>query len=127
MSFVEVLILVGVITILLLGGLFIFYHFIYANYQREISNSSFTDLMTVLNVIVHTEIEIYEKNLFDTKGSLTPQNFENYYNDIVHNIINSLSDEFYRKMRQYISNDALIAYICRNVKEYLSDKVNGSI
>lgn len=97
------------------------------NYKLAISNSDFESLIAVLNVVVHTEIDAYEKNIFDTKGAITPQNFENYYNDITHNIINSLSPNFYKKISEYMTTDAVIAYICRNVKEYLIKKTNGSI
>ena len=105
----------------------IFYFKIYRKYKFGTENADFETLMSVLNVIVHTEIDLYEKNIFDTKGGLTPQNFENYYDDIVHNIVKSLSSEFYTKMENYITKEAVVAYICRNVKEYLQTKVNGSI
>jgi len=127
MSIIINLLIVVVVLLMALAFLFIFYKYIYSNYKRDTSNSEFSDLMEVLNIIVHTEIDIYEKNVFDTKAAITPQNFENYYNDIVKNIIKSLSPKFFVKMNQYITEDALISYICRIVKEYLSGKVNGSI
>lgn len=106
---------------------FVFYKYIYTPHKVISNTSSLTELLTILNLIINTEFTLYEKNIFSTKGALTNANFENFYRDIVNNVINSLSDDFFIKMEFYIKSDAVVAIISRNVHNFLVEKVNTVI
>lgn len=84
--------------ILFLITSFIFYKIIYSKHKIHTSNLDLSELLLILNVVINTELDLYEKDVFNTKGAITNANFENFYNDIVHNIINSLSDDFFNQI-----------------------------
>ena len=112
------------ISIIFLCTAFIFYKYIYSPHKVRTSNMSLPDLLVVLQTVINTELDLYEKNIFSTKGALTNSNFENFYKDIVNSIINALSQDFFVRMSFFINQDAIVTIICRTVKDYLAEKVN---
>ena len=94
-------------------------------YKLTVSESDFQELLIALNAAIQTELDLWEKDVFVNKGSITNSNFDNYYYEITQHIIASLSPIFFKKMTQFISNDAIISIIGRKVKEYLTTKING--
>ena len=115
------------IALVILASLFIFFKFIYSTHKIKITETSFNELMSILNIMIKTEIDLYENNVFNTKGSITNSNFENYYNDMCDSIINNISSDFFDKMSVYINKDAIVTFIARTVKTYLAGKITGTI
>lgn len=103
-----------------------FYNEVYIPSKRN-SILSFESSLTVLQVIIETELNAYETDIFSTIGNITNQNFENYYNDITSKIIDNLSPDFIKNITLYISEDALYKIIARSVKKYLTEKISGVI
>ena len=54
-----------------------FYNEVYIPSKRN-SILSFESSLTVLQVIIETELNAYETDIFSTIGNITNQNFENY-------------------------------------------------
>ena len=103
-----------------------FYNEVYIPSKRN-SMLSFESSLTVLQVIIETELNAYETDIFSTIGNITNQNFENYYKDITSKIIDNLSPDFIKNITLYISEDALYKIIARLVKKYLTEKISGVI
>lgn len=103
-----------------------FYNEVYIPSKRN-SILSFESSLTVLQVIIETELNAYETDIFSTIGNITNQNFENYYKDITSKIIDNLSPDFIKNITLYISEDALYKIIARSVKKYLTEKISGVI
>ena len=100
-----------------------FYRIIYAPYKIRTSNISISEILAILNSVINAEIDMYEKNIFTKRGALTNANYENYYRDLVDNICNSLSEEFFFKSRIFLKEEAIVKIICRAVKQYLNEKI----
>lgn len=115
------------IMVVLLTFFYILFKKILPSYKMTISDVSFQDLLLALNAAIQTEFDLWEKDVFVNKGSITNSNFENYYNEITYHIINSLSPIFFVNMGKYITEDAIISIIGRKTKEYLTSKITGAI
>lgn len=112
------------VFILAYAFFYAFYQFIYAPYKLKTSDMSIENILLILKTVINTEIEMYEKNIFVKRGAMTNANFENYYKDIVTNITKSLSKEFYFKAGLFLTEEAIVTIICRQVKDYLTEKIN---
>lgn len=115
------------IVLLFLIASYIFFNLIYTKYKLRTTNMSFADLMTVLNATINTELELYEKDVFSIKGSLSNSNFDNFYIDITTNILTKLSDTFFLQMSAYLTEEAIGTIIGRAVKIYLTEKITGTV
>lgn len=115
------------IMIVLLTFFYILFKKILPSYKMTISEVSFQELLLALNAAIQTEFDLWEKDVFVDKGSITNSNFENYYNEITYHIINSLSPIFFVNMGKYITEDAIISIIGRKTKEYLTSKITGTV
>lgn len=113
--------------LLFLATTFVFYRYIYTTYKINTQELAFDELLLVLNASINTQIELYEQDIFKYKGAITNANFENYYNTITKSIINSVSAQYMKRLSFFITEDEIIAIICRKVKEYLTTKVNGTV
>ena len=102
----------------------IFYTKIYTNYKKRTSYISVDELFTILQLFINNEIDIYERNVFATRGEVVSNsNFDNYYKDICERICSNFTDEFYDKFSNFISKDAMIKTICHMVQVYLTEKI----
>jgi len=124
-NILNISIIILFISILFILISYIFYRYIYSSHKVRTADITFSDLLSILNVVINTELDLYEKNIFENKGSISNSNFDNYYNDIVSSIINSLSDDFFFRINFYIKQDAVVSIICRNVRNFLTSKING--
>jgi len=115
------------VLVFLLIGLFVFYKLIYTPHVVKSAQLTFSDLLTAMNAVINTELDIYEKNIFATRGAITNANFDNYYKDITDKILFALSPTFYFHMSIYLTEDAVATIVCRKVKEYLTTKINGTV
>ena len=88
------------------------------------SNESFAELLDILIVIINSEFDQYEKEIFFLKGSLTNSNFNNFYDDICNKVIDAVSEDLYLQLERYVTREYIIAIIARRVKEYLREKIH---
>lgn len=110
-----------------IGTSYVVFLKILIKYRRITSDVSIQELLIILNSVIQTELELFDKDVFSTKGSLTNSNFDNYYHEISRHIIDSLSPVFFENISKYMTEDAVITLIGRHVKEYLVTKVHGSV
>jgi tyrosine-protein phosphatase YwqE len=113
------------ISALLLFILYILIDFIIVKYKKKTATMTFPELLGVLSAIIQLELDRYDKELFNNQRTITNSNFTNFYNDLTHNILNGISPEFMKQMQIYITEDMIVSYVARSVKEYLSTKVKG--
>ena len=123
---ITMILSVWIIGIILLGT-YILFAKILIPYRLTVSEASFQELLLALNAAIQTELDLWEKDVFVNKGSITNSNFDNFYYEITDHIIKSLSPIFFKKMTQFISEDAIYSIIGRKVKEFLTTKVNAGI
>ena len=119
--FILVIILAVIIAALIIGSKVFLYKKVYPMYRTAIADVSFSDLLTVLNAVINTELEMWEKDVFKGKDNAVATNsrFENYYLEISHHIANSLSPIFYQNMSKYITEEEVISIIGRKVSQFL--------
>ena len=115
------------ILIMLLITIFVFYKYIYTPHVVKSAQVSFDELLIALNATINTEIELYEKNVFNTKGAISNANFDNFYNDVTLSILTNLSKTFYYHMGVYLTENAVATIVCRKVKQYLTTKIIGAV
>ena len=96
------------------------------NKERRISPNEFIGLLTVLSSQVQTEIDTYDKDIFINKGSITNNNFDNYYQDLTHRVIDNISPSMIDQLTQYYTEEAIYKFIGRSVRDYLVSKINGT-
>lgn len=111
-----ILLLIGIVFILLYK----------MNKERRISPNEFIGLLTVLSSQVQTEIDTYDKDIFINKGSITNNNFDNYYQDLTHRVIDNISPSMIDQLTQYYTEEAIYKFIGRSVRDYLVSKINGT-
>lgn len=121
-----------IITTIILCSIFIiasmvFLKYVLTPYRTQFLEQSFEEMLIVLNAAIQTELDLFEKDVFQSKQAITNSNFDNYYEEISRKIIDSLSPTFYVSIQRYLSYDAVITLIARKVKVYLTGKVNGSV
>ena len=94
-------------------------------YKRYTADLSMTELLTALNSVIENQITIYNKSVFEggKKKIASNTQFENYYKDLCNRILDDLSPEFFERMSFFMKKEAVVALICRTVKEYLSENV----
>ena len=114
--------------ILIVTSLIILFKKILPKYKIITAEVSLTDIIATLNVIINTEFELWEKDVFiDQSGIGTNSQYENYYNDICMNIINSLSEPFYITAEKYIKKEAIATIVARQTKNFLNRHVQEPI
>ena len=110
-------------TILILAYIPFFMLFLLPRYRKMTHVGDFSDLITILQTIVRSEIEMYENDIFENKRPITNTNFDNFYEDLCNRIIRKLSPEFMHEITYYVSDEMVISMIARTVKQYLVEKV----
>ena len=92
--------------------LHIFYTKIYVNYKKKTSYISVEELFTILQLFINNEIDIYERNVFATRGEIVSNaNFDNVYKDLCNRICANFTDEFYEKFSNIISREEMLKKI----------------
>ena len=127
MSVIDLIIISTWIAICIIFIAYIVCDKILCKYTLIASQDSFQELIIALNIAVQTELDLWEKDVFIDKNAITNSNFENYYHEITEHILKSLSPIFFKKMSQYITEEAIISIIARKTKEYLVSKINGTV
>lgn len=95
--------------------------------QKAISPTDYANLLSILASQVQSELDTYDKDIFTDKGSITNNNFDNYYKDLTTRIINNISDDLINSLTQYYTIEAIYRMIGRSVRDYLLTKINGTI
>ena len=119
------ILIIYITCILLLIGI-AFFLLYKMNKERRISPNEFIGLLTVLSSQVQTEIDTYDKDIFINKGSITNNNFDNYYQDLTHRVIDNISPSMIDQLTQYYTEEAIYKFIGRSVRDYLVSKINGT-
>ena len=119
------ILIIYITCILLLIGI-VFFLLYKMNKERRISPNEFIALLTVLSSQVQTEIDTYDKDIFINKGSITNNNFDNYYQDLTHRVIDNISPSMIDQLTQYYTEEAIYKFIGRSVRDYLVSKINGT-
>lgn len=127
----QILLQIILVTIILCSIFIItsmvFLKYVLTPYRTQFLVHSFEELLIILNAAIQTEIDLFEKDVFQSKQAITNSNFDNYYQEMNTTIIRSLSPTFYIAIQRYLSYDTVITIIARKVKIYLTGKVNGSV
>ena len=123
MSLIQLMVITIWITIVILGALWIIFRKILPYYKVSTSEISFAELLSVLNASINTELELWEKDIFNEKPNAVGTNsrYENCYIEISTHILDSLSPAFFLNMTKYLTEDAIVSMIGRRVKIFLND------
>lgn len=127
MNLFELFLITTWIAICIIVVAYIICDKILCKYTLTTSSDSFQELVLTLNIAIQTELDLWEKDVFVDKNAITNSNFENYYHEITNHILKSLSPIFFKKISQYITEDAVISIVARKTKEYLAGKINGTV
>ena len=114
------------VILILYFALYNFYKRIYIPYKKELIDLDFDTSLSILKVIINTELDAYETDIFMNKGSITNSNFDNYYKDITGKIIKNLSPAIISHLSLYVTEDMIYVIIARSVKKFLTEKINGT-
>lgn len=85
--------------------------------------NTFEELLIILNLIINTELDEYDKEIFVAKGSVNNQNFEAFYKDLNKRIIANISDDVMVQFTRYTTQANVYRIVARAVKEYLRNKI----
>lgn len=113
--FFSIIVIIAFTPILLL--------FIVPFYRKKSHQGEFGELFAILQTVVKSEIELYERDIFENQRGVNNSNFENFYKDLCNRIITRLSPQFMREITYYVTEDMVISMIARTVKEYLVSKI----
>ena len=122
MIIIVILYIVALVILLSLAS-FLVYKMINSNRS---SPDEFIGLLTVLSSQIQTELDAYDKSVFENKGSITNNNFDNYYNDLTSRIIKNISPDMVKSLSKYYTEEAIYRFIARSVRDYLVSKINGT-
>ncbi len=90
------------------------------------SPEEFVNLLAILNSIVDSHINTYETSIFDglnNKGSITNNNYDNYYKEMTQTILADIPDELMIGLESYYTEAAIVRFISRKVRDYLVSKI----
>ena len=91
--------------------------------RRSFKNTTFDELISILQLVVNTELDEYDREIFARKGTISNQNYDSFYNDISNKIIEHLSPTFIAELAKYTTEDNIYILIARRVKAYLKEKI----
>ena len=120
---IIIILYIVALAILLSLSSFLVYKMINSNRS---SPDEFIGRLTVLSSQIQTELDAYDKNIFENKGSITNNNFDNYYNDLTSRIIKNISPDMVKSLSKYYTEEAIYRFIARSVRDYLVSKINGT-
>ena len=116
-----------VIIVILYIWVYCFYKYIYLPYKKELVDLDFETSLSILKLIINTELDAYETDIFINKGSISNSNFDNYYKDITEKIIRNISPTLVNQLSLYITEDMVYVIVARATKKFLSEKITGTV
>lgn len=95
--------------------------------SKSQSPTEFISLLSILSSQIKTELDAYDQDIFEVKGSITNNNYDRYYKDLTNRIIQNISPDMVKELTKYYTEDAVYKYIARSVRDYLTTKINGTL
>ena len=123
---ISIILTIAVVLVLLYIALDNFYRRIYLPYKKNSIGLDFETAFVILKAIINSELDAYENDIFQKKGSITNSNFDNYYKDITNKIVSSISPDLISHLSLYLTEKTVYVIIARAVKKYLAEKINGT-
>lgn len=124
---INFMILTTWVTFLFLLCTYLLFRKILPKYKITVAETSLEDIIMTLNVTVNTEFELWEKDVFvDDGGIANNAQYENFYNEISMNILNSLSDAYFDTAEKFIKKEAIVTIVARQTKNFLNKHVQES-
>ena len=121
--FLAIIITLLAVLLVLSAIYFILQYLINIRYHDYLS---FDEALSILRVIIQSELETFTTDVFSNRSGLSNANFDTYYNDISSKIIEKMAPELMDSLTHYITREAVIIYIARAVKKYLTDQISDS-
>lgn len=124
---VVICITTGIVTSIIASVAKKFVNTVWLPYKNAVYDNDFSELLAILKLIINTEIEEYENDIFMSKSTISNSNFDQYYKDITSKIRKNISPAFEQQILKYISEKMLYTTIARSVKKYLTEKIHGTL
>ena len=94
--------------------------------KRDFSIKNYAELLTILQVIITTEVEQYENQIFIDREGITNQNFEMFLNDLTYKVTDHITPQFMKAINIYIKEENVYQLIVRSIEAYLRSKINNA-
>lgn len=124
---ITVCITVGIVASIISKTAEKFVNNVWLPYRNAVYDNDFSELLAILKLIINTEIEEYENDVFLSKQTISNANFDQFYKDINEKIRKNISPAFEQQMLKYVSEKMLYTTIARSVKKYLTEKIHGTL
>ena len=98
-----------------------------SNSKRNSTPEDFLNLLTILSSQIQSELDSYDSDIFQSKGSITNNNFDVYYRDITSRILKNINPNLIKDLSYYYTEDAVYRFIGRSVRDYLVTKIKGTL
>ena len=98
-----------------------------SNSKRNSTPEEFLNLLTILSSQIQSELDSYDSDIFQSKGSITNNNFDVYYRDITSRILKNINPNLIKYLSYYYTEDAVYRFIGRSVRDYLVTKIKGTL
>lgn len=98
-----------------------------SNSKRNSTPEEFLNLLTILSSQIQSELDSYDSDIFQSKGSITNNNFDIYYRDITSRILKNINPNLIKDLSYYYTEDAVYRFIGRSVRDYLVTKIKGTL
>jgi len=123
MSLIQIIIVTVWVSIVIDITAWVIFRKILPPYRVSTSDISFSELLSVLNAAINTELELWEKDIFKEQPNAigTNSRYENFYHEISMHIVETLSPSFFLNMSKYMTEEAVVSLIGRRVKIFLND------
>ena len=98
-----------------------------SNSKRNSTPEESLNLLTILSSQIQSELDSYDSDIFQSKGSITNNNFDVYYRDITSRILKNINPNLIKDLSYYYTEDAVYRFIGRSVRDYLVTKIKGTL
>lgn len=98
-----------------------------SNSKKNSTPEEFLNLLTILSSQIQSELDSYDSDIFQSKGSITNNNFDVYYRDITSRILKNINPNLIKDLSYYYTEDAVYRFIGRSVRDYLVTKIKGTL
>ena len=82
-----------------------------SNSKRNSTPEEFLNLLTILSSQIQSELDSYDSDIFQSKGSITNNNFDVYYRDITSRILKNINPNLIKDLSYYYTEDAVYRFI----------------
>ena len=122
-STIIILYMIVILLLCILIGITI----IKSNTRRNSTPEEFLNLLTILSSQIQSELDSYDSDIFQSKGSITNNNFDVYYRDITSRILKNINPSLIKDLSYYYTEDAVYRFIGRSVRDDLVTKIKGTL